>query len=317
MDMLSQLKAIGKLIGRTPIFKLEKIVPSDSASIYLKLEYMNPGGSHKDRIAYYMLKEAIEKGKLKKGSYVIEVSSGNTALSLAWMSARLGLKTIFIVEYEISPAKIALLKLLNSKVLRIKSNLKKDLRVLKAKELEKKLGGLYINQFSNEANFKAHYETTAKEIVEQLKKRIDAFVMGIGTGGTIAGVSKYLKEKIGKKVFTVGVVPKGSSIIHGEKKSDERIEGLAKDIIPEIFVKYKNYIDEIVEVREKDAIDTVKKLASKEGLFVGPSTGANVFVALKIAKELGPGKNVVTIAADSLLRYPHLLFQFKNLRKDN
>jgi len=316
--MLSRLDAIGKLIGKTPIFKLEKMTPSNTASIYLKLEYTNPGGSHKDRIAYYMLKEAIEKGKLKEGSYVIEVSSGNTALSLAWICRRLELKTVFIVEYEISPAKIAILKLLNSKILRVKSNFEKeDARILKAKELEKKLGGLFINQFSNEANFRAHYETTAKEIVEQLKNKIDAFVMGIGTGGTIAGVSKYLKEKIGKKVLTIGVVPKGSSIIHEKAKSNERIEGLAKDIVPEIFMKYKNYIDKIVEVREKDAIDTVKKLAVKEGLFVGPSTGANVFEALKIAKELGPDKNVVTIAADSLFRYPQLLFQFKNLRKDN
>lgn len=307
--LFSKLEEIGKAIGNTPVLRLNRIASSNAASIYLKLEYMNPGGSHKDRIAYYMLKDAIESGRLREGGCIVEVSSGNTALSLAWMCVRLGLKAIFIAEVEISPVKMSILKLLGAEVVKVDASGIGDVdpRFLKAKELEARFNGLFMNQFSNEANFRAHYETTAREIVDQLNGRVDAFVMGVGTGGTITGVGKYLKERLGGDVLVVGVVPRGSSIIHGKPVSGEYIDGLAKNVVPELFLKYRGYIDRVVEVSEKDAVDMVKMLALKEGLFVGPSTGAAVFEALKIAEELGPGKNVVTIAADSLMRYPHLL----------
>jgi len=307
--LFSKLEEIGKAIGNTPVLRLNRIASSTAASIYLKLEYMNPGGSHKDRIAYYMLKDAIESGRLREGGCIVEVSSGNTALSLAWMCVRLGLKAIFIAEVEISPVKMSILKLLGAEVVEVDSSGIGDVdpRFLKAKELEARLNGLFMNQFSNEANFRAHYETTAREIVDQLNGRVDAFVMGVGTGGTITGVGKYLKERLGGDVLVVGVVPRGSSIIHGKPVSNEYIDGLAKNVVPELFLKYRGYIDRVVEVGEGDAVNMVKMLALKEGLFVGPSTGAAVFEALKIAEELGPGKNVVTIAADSLMRYPYLL----------
>jgi len=307
--LFSKLEEIGKLIGNTPVLRLNRIASSNAASIYLKLEYMNPGGSHKDRIAYYMLKDAVESGRLREGGCIVEVSSGNTALSLAWMCVRLGLKAIFIAEVEISPVKMSILRLLGAEVVKVDASGIGDVdpRFLKAKELEARLNGLFMNQFSNEANFRAHYETTAREIVNQLNGRVDAFVMGVGTGGTITGVGKYLKERLGGDVLVVGVVPRGSSIIHGKPVSNEYIDGLAKNVVPELFLKYRGYIDRVVEVGEGDAVDMVKMLALKEGLFVGPSTGAAVFEALKIAEELGPGKNVVTIAADSLMRYPYLL----------
>jgi len=311
LDLFSNLEEIGRLIGNTPILRLSRVVSSKSnvASIYLKLEYMNPGGSHKDRIAYYMLKDATESGKLREGGCIVEVSSGNTALSLAWMCVRLGLKAVFIAEADISPVKMALLRLLGVEVVKVDVSGIGDVdpRFLRARELEAKFNGLFINQFSNEANFRAHYETTAREIVDQLNGRVDAFVMGVGTGGTIAGVGKYLKEKLGRDVLVVGVVPKGSSIIHGKPVGGEYIDGLAKNVIPELFLKYRGYIDRVVEVSEGDSVGMVKMLALKEGLFVGPSTGAAVFEALKVAEELGSGRNVVTIAADSLVRYPYLL----------
>lgn len=307
--MLEKLNAIAKLIGRTPIIKLEKVVPPNAASVHVKLEYMNPGGSHKDRIAYYMLKEAVKKGILKKNAYVIEVSSGNTALSLAWMSARLGLRTAFIVEEGISEAKVAVLDLLGADVIRVRlDDLEgEDPRFTKAIELENKLGGVFINQFSNQANFRAHYETTAREIVDQMNREVHAFIMGIGTSGTIAGVGKYLKEEIGKNVPIIGIVPKGSALLHGKASGQDRIEGLTKHIIPDIYASYKRYIDKVVQLGEKETIGMVKSLAREEGLLVGPSTGAAVTTAIEMAEELGPEKKIVTVAADSIFRYSHML----------
>ena len=303
--MFRKLDAIAKLIGRTPMLKLERIAPPNAASLYVKLEYMNPGGSHKDRVAYYMIKEAIEKGVLREGSHIIEVSSGNTALSLAWMSIRLNLKSTFIAEEDISEAKLAALRLLGANIVKVKLNGSEDEdpRFVKARELERKLGGVFLNQFSNEANFRAHYETTAKEIIEQMGGEVHVFVMGIGTGGTIAGVGKRLKEELGRDVQIVGVVPKGSMILHGKVLGEDTIAGLAKDITPEIYSKYRGYIDKVVEISAIEAVNTSRKLAKEEGLLVGPSTGAMVATAIKIAKTLEPKSKVVTIAADSIFRY--------------
>jgi len=305
-NMLHKLNRIAELIGQTPIVKLEKVVPSHVASVFMKLEYMNPGGSHKDRIACYMLRQAIMKGVLKEGDCIIEVSSGNTALSLAWMSARLGLRAYFIVEENISEAKIAMLEILGAEVIKVKlENFEgEDPRLVKAKELEDKLGGVFIHQSSNEANFRAHYETTAREIVDQMNRNVHAFVMGIGTGGTIIGVGKYFKEVFGNDFPVVGVVPNGASLLYGKPVGKDEIEGLAKHTVPDIYTNYRNYIDKIVELSAKESADMVKRLAREEGFFIGPSTGAAVTIAKNIAAELEPEKNVITVAADSLFRYP-------------
>lgn len=303
--MIQKLNAIANLIGRTPMLKLEKIALSNDASLYIKLEYMNPGGSHKDRAAYYMIKDALEKGMLKERGRIIEVSSGNTALSLAWMAARLNLKSTFIVEEEFSEVKVAALRLLGADIIRVEESISndEDPRFVKARELERKLGGVFLNQFSNEANFRAHYETTAEEIIEQMGKEIHAFIMGIGTGGTIAGVGKRLKEEIGKDVQVIGVVPKGSKLLHGKAFGQDRIAGLAKDIKPEIYLKHRDYIDKVIEIGSAEAISVSKKLAGEEGLLVGPSTGAMVAASIKIAGGLEPKSKIVTIAADSIFRY--------------
>lgn len=304
--MLEELDEVSKLIGRTPIISLRRMPPPDSASVFLKLEYANPGGSHKDRIGYYMIREAIEGGLIGKGGYLIEISSGNTATAVAWISARLGLKPILILEEEVSRYREASLRLLGAEVMRVEGD---EARFSKAKELEEKLNGVFLNQFENEANFRAHYETTSREIIESMERNVDAFVMGIGTGGTLTGVGKRLKEELGSSVRVIGVVPRGSALIHGRPIYEDRIGGLSKVIFPELYRRYGRYVDEVVEVSEKEAIETAWRIASCEGLLVGPSTGAAVSAALKVAEELGRGRRVVTIAADSLFRYPEL-FKF-------
>jgi len=160
---------------------------------------------------------------------------------------------------------------------------------------------------ANEANFLAHYETTAREIYEDLKGNIDAFVMGIGTCGTLAGVGKYLKERLGGRVKVVGVVPKGSVILHPSGVPGEYIEGLTSEKIPELYTRYRDVIDYIIEVSYEDAIKTLAKLIRYEGILGGPSTGANVHASLEVAKELGEGKNVVTLAPDTVFKYPQVL----------
>ena len=306
MKLSERLDEIGRLIGRTPIVKLNRITASKAASIFMKLEYMNPGGSHKDRVAYYMLKEALNRG-LRRGDHIIEISSGNTAISLAWISARLGLKATLMVEEETPKRKVEMLRLFNARIIRVKGEgEEEDPKFIKARELEEKLNGFFLNQFSNEANFKAHYETTAKEIIEEMNGEVDAFIMGIGTGGTITGVGRRLKEELGDDVKVIGVVPAGSIILHRKPIGEDVIEGLAKDIPMKyrgIYGKYNKYIDEVVEVSEREAIDMVKKVAGMEGFLLGPSTGAALTVALQLAEKMGSGKRIVTIAGDSGLPY--------------
>jgi len=274
----------------------------EGAEIYLKLEYTNPGGSHKDRIAFYMIREAIERGLLREGSYVIEVSSGNTATAVAWISTRLGLKPLLILGPDVSEAREAALRLLGAETMRIESE---EEQFRRARELEEELGGIFLNQFENRANIRAHYETTGPEIIEQTEGELTTFVMGIGTGGTIIGVGRRLKEEIGS-VEIIGVVPRGSALLHEEPKHEDRIGGLSKVIKPELYLENKQYVDDIIEVSQTTAVETAWRLAAREGLLVGPSTGAAVHAALKIAEELR-GRRIVTIAADSLFRYPKLL----------
>jgi cysteine synthase A len=299
--MMEELDFLSRLIGRTPLMRLRHLSP-EGAEIYLKLEYTNPGGSHKDRIAFYMIREAIERGLLREGSYVIEVSSGNTATAVAWISTRLGLKPLLILEPDVSVAREAALRLRGAETMRIESE---EEQFRRARELEEELGGIFLNQFENRANIRAHYETTGPEIIEQTEGELTTFVMGIGTGGTIIGVGRRLKEEIGS-VEIIGVVPRGSALLHEEPKHEDRIGGLSKVIKPELYLENKQYVDDIIEVSQTTAVETAWRLAAREGLLVGPSTGAAVHAALKIAEELR-GRRIVTIAADSLFRYPKLL----------
>ena len=294
---------IMSLIGNTPIVRLGKIVKEGSAEIYVKLEYLNPTGSHKDRIAYYMIKDAEERRLIKPGGTVVEASSGNTAIAVAWIASLLGYRAKIFVEEGISEAKVSLIKSLGAEVVEAPLG-ESDYAEIARKHAEER-GYLFLNQYENEANVRAHYETTGPEIYRQLNGRLDAFVMGIGTGGTIAGVGKFLREKLGRRVKVIGVVPRNSRIIKERGKPD-RIEGLASELIPGIWRRYSHLVGEIIEVSYDDALQTMRKLIRYEGILGGLSTGANVHAALKLAEDIGRGV-IATIAPDTILKYPHLL----------
>jgi len=289
-------------IGSTPLVMLKRLSERFGlkARIYVKLEYMNPTGSHKDRIAYYMIRDAIEKRGLKPGDIVTEASSGNTAISVAFVAKLFGLRAIIAIPREVSEVKVALVKSFGAGVVSCSSDPSApDYCNEVAKKLAEEYGGVYLNQHGNYANVRAHYETTAPEIWRDLDGNIDAFVMGIGTGGTITGVGKYLKER--KSVLIVGVTPRGSALVGG--RGVERIEGLSSRSVPPLLDR--SVVDRIIEVSFDEALEGVKLLL-EEGIAAGPSSGANLVAALRIAKELD-GANIVTIAADSLFRYPDVM----------
>ena len=288
------------LIGNTPIVRLGRLAGGGVAEVYVKLEYLNPTGSHKDRIAYYMIRDAEERGLIEPGDTVVEASSGNTAISVAWVSSLLGYRAEIFVEKGTSQVKIGLIKALGAKVVEAEGESYAEA----ARRYAEEHGYLFLNQYENEANVRAHYETTGPEIYRQLGGRIDAFVMGIGTGGTISGVGRFLKEKLGERVKIVGVVPRGSRIAGGE--GAERIEGLASDIVPGIWRRYGHVVSEVIEVGFDEALQTMKTLLRSEGILGGLSTGANVYAAMRVAERLTKGV-VATIAPDTILRYPHIL----------
>ncbi|MEM1682461.1 MAG: cysteine synthase family protein [Sulfolobales archaeon] len=292
------------LIGNTPIVKLEKLSPAN-VNVFVKLEYMNPTGSHKDRIALYMIKDAVERYGLKAGDVVVEASSGNTAISVAFVSKFYGLRPVIVVEEETSPEKVSMLKLLGAEVVYGSSDPSSPRYYVRVAEaLAKEYGGVFLNQYENQANVRAHYETTAREIWQALGGRISAFVMGVGTGGTITGVGRFLKERL-PEVRVIAVTPRGSKLVGGS--GDEYIDGLASKNV------YRNFdrsvVDAVIEVTRLEAIDVAKRLVKEEGITAGVSAGANVYASLLIASSLPAGSNVVTIAPDSAFRYLSILLR--------
>ncbi len=303
MGELRVVDRLLSLVGNTPVVKLRG--PRGS-TILVKLEYFNPTGSHKDRIALYMIRDALERGAVKPGDYIVEASSGNTAVSVAWVARQLGLKPVIVVPRTTSSVKVGMLYALGARVVFVDAP-NMDEMVKRAEELAEKIGGYYLNQFANPANPRAHYETTAPELWRQSGGKIDAFVMGVGTGGTITGVGRFLREKLGSRVRIIAVVPRGSPVAGGPGGAEaDRIEGLAGD-----YKKPANLdmsiVDEVVEVRAEEAERMAVEMARRWGILAGPSSGAMMLVALRVAEELGEGSVVATIAADSIQRYPWLL----------
>ncbi|HDD34117.1 MAG TPA: cysteine synthase family protein [Thermofilaceae archaeon] len=286
------------LVGKTPMVR---VLESESGKLLVKLEYLNPTGSHKDRVAVYMIRSAVEEGLLKPGGLVVEASSGNTGISVAWVAGLLGYRACIVVEEEASEAKLEVLKALGAEVIRAPlvplSHPDHPRNV--ARRIAEERGGVYLNQFENDANWRAHYETTGPEIWEQCGGLIDAFVMGVGTGGTLTGVGRYLKER--RDVRVVAVVPKGSPLAGGER--GDYIEGLASTTTPSLLDL--KVVDEIIEVSLEDALRHMVLLARKHGILAGPSSGANYCASLRVLKEYGG--SVVTLAADSIFRYSDLL----------
>jgi len=291
------------LIGNTPIVELRNIKPANNCRLFAKLEYFNPTGSHKDRIALYMIKDAVEKYGLKRGDPVVEASSGNTAISVTFIAKRFELTPIIVVPKNTSKSKVLLLKLMGAEVFEGDEDPASPRYYINlAKEIAEERGGVFLNQYANPANARAHYETTAPEIWSRLGDSIDAFVMGVGTGGTITGVGRYLKERK-PGVTVIAVTPRGSKLAGGT--GIDRIEGLLhKDIPPLLDL---NVVDKIVEVSYSEAVEMCRRLAQEEGILGGISSGANIAGALKISRELEQGSTIVTLVVDSAFRYLDLL----------
>lgn len=291
---------ITELVGETPMLHLRRIVLSGSADIYAKLEYLNPGGSVKDRAAIGMISRAEREGKLRKGSIIIEATAGNTGIGLSLIGVNKGYRVIVVVPERFSEEKVKVMGALGAEVIRTPDSEGMQGAIAKAREIAAGIPNSFIAlQFENPANPEFHYETTAHEIYEQMQGRLDAICIGIGTGGTFSGVARFLKQK-NPKILTVAVETQGS-VLQGGPAGQHKVEGIGVSFVPKTF--NREYCDEIIMVSDEDAFRTVRELARKEGVLGGSSAGANVFAAIQIAKRLGSGKRVATVIPDAAERY--------------
>ncbi len=291
---------ITQLVGETPILRFRRIVPAGAAEVYAKLEYLNPGGSVKDRAAIGIIRRAEEDGILKPGGTIVEATAGNTGIGLALIGVNRGYKVVLFVPEHFSEEKVTIMRALGAEVTRTPDADGMLGAIAQAKKLVAANADSFMaGQFENPANPDYHYETTAAEIFEQMEGHIDAIAIGSGTAGTFTGVARYLKEKL-PRVHTCAVETQGS-VLGGGKPGKHKVEGIGASFIPKNFDPA--VCDEIMMVTDDEAFDAVKRLASEEGVLGGSSAGANVFAALQIAKRLGEGKRVVTIIPDSAERY--------------
>ncbi|MED4016134.1 cysteine synthase A [Sutcliffiella cohnii] len=301
---MNVVNSMADLIGNTPIVKLNRLVPKGAATVYLKLEFFNPSGSVKDRAAFNMIVEAEKKGLIQPGATIIEPTSGNTGIGLAMNAAARGYKAILVMPDTMSQERINLLKAYGADVVLTPGEDKMPGAIKKAAELVNEIPNSFMPmQFENSANPDAHRHTTAKEIIEamdQIGKPLAAFVATAGTGGTITGTGEVLKEKYPN--VTVHVVePAGSPVLSGGKPGKHKLVGTSPGFIPEIL--NQDVYEEIFKIKDEDAYETARKLASEEGILVGPSSGAACFSAIEVAKRLTEDDIVVCIACDTGERY--------------
>ena len=290
---------IRDLIGNTPILKLNNISTKEGVNIYAKIEGTSPGGSCKDRVGIYMIEKAEKEGKLKPGSTIIEATAGNTGIGIALAAINKGYKIIFIVPDKFSIEKQKIMKALGAEIINTPKEEGMEGAINLANSLLSEIpNSLSLNQFKNEANPLAHYETTGRELYDGLDGQIDYFVAGAGSGGTISGVLKFLKENI-SEVKGILADPVGS-IIGGGQCGTYKIEGIGNNFIPETMDM--SLVDDVIKVNDEEAFDAVKLLAKKEGLIVGSSSGAAFAAALKLAEKIEKG-NIVTIFPDRGDRY--------------
>jgi cysteine synthase A len=291
---------ITQLVGETPILQLKRVVPAGAAEVYAKLEYLNPGGSVKDRAAIGIIRRAEEQGLLKPGGTIVEATAGNTGIGLALIGINRGYRVVLFIPKNFSKEKVMIMRALGAEVTRTPESEGMQGAIRRANELAAGDPNAFMaGQFENPANPDYHYQTTAKEIFEQMEGRIDAVVIGAGTAGTFTGVARYLKERL-PRVLAVAVETQGS-VLGGGKPGPHKVEGIGASFVPENFDR--SVCDEIIMVTDKDAFDMVKALAAREGVLSGSSGGASVFAALQVARRFGPGQRVVTMIPDSAERY--------------
>jgi len=290
---------ITDLVGGTPLLKLKRLAQPGSADVFAKLEYLNPGGSVKDRAAIGMIRRAEEQGLLKPGGTIVEATAGNTGIGLALIGVNRGYKVALFVPDRFSEEKVQIMRALGAEVTRTPDSEGMQGAIRQAKELVSRDSNAFmVGQFFNPANPDFHYETTAVEIFEQMEGRIDAVVIGAGTAGTFTGVARYLKKQL-PKVLAIAVETQGS-ILGGNPPGPHKVEGIGASFIPGNFDA--SVCDEVLMVSDGDAFGMVKQLAAREGVLAGSSGGANVFAAFEVAKRLGKGR-VVTMIPDSAERY--------------
>lgn len=302
--MAKVVNNVTELIGGTPLVRLNRIVPEDSAEIYVKLEYQNPGSSVKDRIAISIVEEAEKAGKLKPGGTIVEATSGNTGIGLAMVAAAKGYKAVIVMPETMSLERRNLLRAYGAELVLTPGAEGMNGAVKKAEEILAANPDYFMaEQFKNQANVKIHRETTGPEIVEAIESldgKLDAFVAGIGTGGTISGAGEVLKKHF-PDVKIYAVEPAASPILAGGKPGPHKIQGLGANFIPEIL--NREIYDEIIHIENDQAFEQARIVAKEEGILSGISSGAAVSAALKVAKELGKGKRVVAIIPSNGERY--------------
>jgi cysteine synthase A len=294
------VEEISDLVGNTPILHLRHLTPHGAADVFAKLEYLNPGGSIKDRAAIGMIRRAEQEGHLRPGSALVEATAGNTGIGLALIGVSHGYRVVVFMPEKFSVEKRILTQALGAELHLTPDEEGMEGAIRRANEFAANTPGSFMaGQFTNQANPDYHYATTGHEIYEQMEAAVDAIVIGAGTGGTFTGVAHYLKERI-PGVWTVTVEPEGS-VYGGGKPGEHRIEGIGASFIPETYDA--SVCDEVITVKDADGFEMVRLLAAREGVLSGSSGGANVWAAIQVAKRLGPGKRVVTIIPDSAERY--------------
>jgi cysteine synthase A len=289
------------LVGYTPLVRLRRVIPEGSAEVLGKMESLNPAGSIKDRIAVSMIEDAEERGLLKPGDTIVEPTSGNTGVGLAMVAAVKGYRLILTMPEDMSVERRKLFSRYGAKLVLTPAIEGMSGAVYAAQELVEKNPGYFMpQQFNNPANPEIHRRTTAREILRATAGRLDAFVAGVGTGGTVTGVGEVLKE-LNPRILVVAVEPARSPVLAGGKAALHAIQGIGASFVPGVL--NREVIDEIIAVRDEDALAMTRRLTSEEGLLVGISAGANVHASVAVARRLGAGKRVVTILPDTGERY--------------
>jgi cysteine synthase A len=291
---------VTELMGSTPMLHLHRLIPATAADVYVKLEFLNPGGSVKDRAALGMILDAERRGLLQPGGTIVEATAGNTGVGLALVGVHRGYKVVLFVPEGFAEEKCILMRGFGATVIRTPEAEMMAGAIRRCKALVQETPGSFAAlQFDNAANPDFHYATTARELWEQMEGRVDAFVGGVGTGGTFSGIARFLKEQ-DPRILTVAVETQGS-VLQGGTPSHHKVEGIGVSFIPNTFER--QWCDEIIAVKDPQAFDMVKRLAAEEGVLAGSSGGAALYAAIEIASRLGKGKRVATIIPDSAERY--------------